>query len=186
VRERLEMMESEIQRLSGLIDDLFTLSQADVDNLPLTLAPLTLSPLIGQVVETFAPLAWNAGRVEVAANLSDGLPPVLADEHRLQQVLLNLLRNAVRHTPPGGIVAILAESERETVRIEIRDTGEGIDPDDLLHIWERFYRGKNATSESAGLGLALVKELVEAMGGSVGVESALGQGSCFMVRLKKD
>lgn len=184
-RQKLGMMEKEIQRLSGLIDDLFTLSQADVDNLPLSLAPITLSPLIGQVVETFAPLAWNAGRVEVAANLSDGLPPVLADERRLQQVLLNLLRNAVRHTPPGGIVAILAEAEAEMVRIEVRDTGEGIDPDDLPHIWERFYRGKNATSESAGLGLALVKELAEAMGGSVAAESTLGQGSCFTIRLPK-
>jgi signal transduction histidine kinase len=176
-------MDHEIQRLSGLIDDLFTLSQADVDNLPLTCAPTSLPPLIGQVVETFAPLAWNSGKVEVAANLPDQLPAVQADARRLQQVLLNLLRNAVRHTPPGGIVAILAEAEATTVRIEVRDTGAGIDPADLPHIWERFYRGKNATSESAGLGLALVKELVEAMNGSVTTESAPGQGSCFTVRL---
>jgi signal transduction histidine kinase len=103
----------------------------------------------------------------------------------LEQVLLNLLRNATRHTLPGGIVVVLAKDEDETVRLEIRDTGQGIDPADLPHIWERFYRGKNATSESAGLGLALVRELVEAMGGNVGVESTAGEGSCFRVRLPK-
>ena len=185
VRARLEMMEKEIQQLSGLIDDLFTLSQADVDNLPLTILPTALPPLVGRVVESFAPLAWSAGRVEVAAKLPEKLPLVLADERRLQQVLFNLLRNAARHTPPGGIVAVLVEAEAETVRIEVRDTGDGIDPEDLPHIWERFYRGKNAGSESAGLGLALVKELVAAMNGGVAVESTPGQGSCFTVHLPK-
>jgi signal transduction histidine kinase len=183
IQPRLEMMENEIQRLSGLIDDLFTLSQAEVNNLRLECAPIELSPIIGQVVQTFAPLAWQAGRVEVTDNLPPTLPLVQADASRLQQVLLNLLRNAVRHTPPGGIVAILASIEGEGVRLEVRDTGEGIDPADLPHIWERFYRGKNATTESAGLGLALVKELVEAMGGRVGVASTPGQGSCFTVWL---
>ena len=185
VRPKLELMEKEIQRLAGLIDDLFTLSQAEVANLRLECAPTKLAPLIEQVVATFAPLAWQAGRVEVTAHLPEQLPPVQVDARRLQQVLLNLLRNAVRHTPPGGIVAILAAAEAETVRIEVRDTGEGIAPEDLPRIWERFYRGQNATSESAGLGLALVKELVEALGGRVGVESAPGEGSCFTVWLKK-
>jgi signal transduction histidine kinase len=181
----LEMMEREIQRLSGLIDDLFTLSKAEVNSLRLECVPTELLPLTSQVVGDFAPLAWQSGRVEVNASLPDGLSPVLVDAHRLEQVLLNLLRNATRHTPPGGIVVVLAENESETVRIEVRDTGEGIDPADLPHIWERFYRGRNATSESVGLGLALSKELVEAMGGSVEAESIPGKGSWFTVRLLK-
>ncbi|MBI5950286.1 MAG: HAMP domain-containing histidine kinase [Chloroflexi bacterium] len=181
----LEMMEREIQRLSGLIDDLFTLSQAEVNSLRLECVPTELLPLISRVVGDFAPLAWQSGRVEVNASLPDGLSPVLVDARRLEQVLLNLLRNAARHTPPGGIVVVLAENESETVRIEVRDTGEGIDPADLTHIWERFYRGRNATSESVGLGLALSRELVEAMGGSVGAESMPGKGSCFTVHLPK-
>jgi signal transduction histidine kinase len=185
MRQKLEMMEKEIQRLSGLIDDLFTLSQVEVKALALECAPVELAPLVEQVVRAVAPLAWQAGRVEVGASLPANLPPIQADARRLQQVLLNLARNAVRHTPPGGIVVIAAEAEGDGngLRIEVRDTGEGIDPADLPKIWERFFRGRNATAESAGLGLALVKELVEAMGGSVGVESVLGRGSCFWVRL---
>jgi len=182
---KLEVMDAEVRRLSGLIDDLFTLSQAEVNNLSVVCAPAKLSPLIGQAVSVFAPLAWNSARVEVTAELPPDLPPVQADEKRLQQVLLNLLRNGARHTPPGGIVMIAAEEEGPTVRIKVRDTGEGIDPADLPHIFERFYRGKNAASEGTGLGLALVKELVEAMDGCVEVESEPGEGSCFTVRLKK-
>lgn len=184
-RQKLETMEREIQRLSGLIDDLFTLSQAQVNNLRLECASTDLDPLVRQVVETFAPLAWQSGRVEVSANLPGNLPAVQADAQRLPQILLNLLRNAVCHTPPGGIVLILAKAEADGVCLEVRDTGVGIDPADLPHIWERFYRGKNATSESAGLGLALVKEMAEAMGGNVDVESTPGRGSRFRVHLHK-
>jgi signal transduction histidine kinase len=185
IRECLIIMQDEIRGLSGLIDDLFILSQAEVDNLPLAYAAVDPAELIGQVVEAFAPLAWKSGRVEVAADLPKNLPLVWSDNRRLHQVLMNLLRNAVRHTPPGGVVAVLAKVEGDNVRIEVRDTGEGIDPLDLQHIWERFFRGRNAAEGSAGLGLALVKELVEAMGGSVAVESAPGQGSCFFIRLPK-
>lgn len=185
VRERLEVMEAEVRRLSSLIDDLFTLSQADVDNLSIECIPTELLPVVQQAVSAFAPLAWEAGRVQVAADLPSTLPPVQADAKRLQQVLLNLMRNGAHHTPPGGIVAVMAEDEGAAVRIEVCDTGEGIAPEELPHIWERFYRGRNATPDSAGLGLGLVKELVEAMGGSVGVESTPGQGSHFTVRLAK-
>jgi signal transduction histidine kinase len=101
-------------------------------------------------------------------------------------VLANLLRNGVRHTPPGGIVAAIASAETEQVVIEVRDTGRGIAPDDLPHIWERFYRGQDGIAhDGAGLGLAIVKDLIEMMGGSVSVESAVGRGSCFIVRLRR-
>lgn len=184
-RQKLAVMEGEIQQLSGLIDDLFTLSQADVDHLSLNCAPLGLQPVIEQAVNAFAPLAWQAGRVEVAASLPDALPPVLADSRRVQQALVNLLRNGAHHTPPGGIIVVQAVEEENTVRVDVRDTGEGIAPEDLPHVWERFFRGQNATAESAGLGLALVKEMVEKMGGNVSVESEAGKGSCFSLRLPK-
>jgi signal transduction histidine kinase len=185
LRRRLEIMDAEVLRLSDLIDDLFTLSQAEVDHLSVVCAPVELPLLVEQVVSEFAPFAWESARVEVVADLPADLPPVWADAKRLQQVLLNLLRNGVRHTPPGGIVAITAREEESTVRIEVRDTGEGIDPADLPHVFERFYRGKNAAPEGAGLGLALVKELVEAMAGCVNVQSEPGEGSRFIVQLKK-
>jgi signal transduction histidine kinase len=138
-------------------------------------------------VEAMAPLAWQKGRVEVVAEVSPDLPPALADAGRLEQVLINLLRNGVRHTPPGGIVAVMVAGEADTIRIDVRDTGEGIPAEELPRVWERFSRGEGSRKDSrgAGLGLALVKELVEAMHGTVGVESVVGRGTCFTVRLQQ-
>ena len=101
------------------------------------------------------------------------------------QVLMNLLHNAVRHTSPGGVVVVRLETLEDAVSIHVQDTGEGIHPDDLPHIWERFYRGQSQAGGGTGLGLALVKELTEAMQGSVAVESALGEGSRFTITLPR-
>jgi len=126
--------------------------------------------------------------VEVVAEVAPDLPLALVDSNRLNQVLQNLLHNGIRHTPPGGIVAISASADAERVLLQVKDTGEGIAADDLPHIWERFYRSDRARMQSAsgsGLGLALVKELTEAMGGSVSVESTPGKGSCFTVAVPR-
>lgn len=182
LRHDLEVMGGEVVRLQGLIDDLFTLARADVGGLPLDVGPLDIGTVVRRQVDAIEPLAWASSQVTVVAQVMPSLPSALADEARLEQVLVNLLRNAVRHTPPGGIVAVVAAAEDEHVRIEVRDTGEGIPSEELPHIWERFYRGQGAREQrGTGLGLALVKELVEAMGGTVGVESEVGQGSCFTV-----
>ena len=186
LRHDMEVMEGEVLRLQGLIDDLFALAQAEVDRLALDCCPVDVVPIVQRMVEAIAPLAWNAGRVEVVVESSGTLPLACVDESRLEQILANLLRNGIRHTPPGGIVAVMAAAEEDAVCIEVRDTGEGIPPEELPLIWERFYRGGSARAEDrrgAGLGLALVKELTEAMGGTVDVESVLGEGSCFTVRL---
>ncbi len=188
LHQDLEVMAGEVERLQGLIDDLFTLARAEVDGLALVVRPIDVAPVVRDRVAAIASLAWQAGRVEVMAELPPDPPPVLADPDRLAQVLVNLLRNGVRHTPPGGIVAVLVAVEAEHVRIEVRDTGEGILPEDLPHVWERFYRGAEAQVKDhrgAGLGLALVKELTEAMGGAVAVTSDIGQGSCFTLRLPR-
>ncbi len=186
LRQDLEVMEGEIVRLQGLIDDLFILAQADAGGLAVDCRPLDVGPVLQRMVDAVAHLAWESGRVEVVADLASSLPPVCADEARLAQVMSNLLRNGIRHTPPGGIVAVMASAEEEAVRIEVRDTGEGIAAGDLPHIWDRFYRGENDQrrgTSGAGLGLALVKELTEVMGGTVDVKSTVGEGSCFIVRL---
>ena len=186
LRRDLEVMEGEIERLRRLIDDLFALSQAEAGQLALDLDSVDVSPLVRRIVDAIAPLAWEANRVQVVAKSPHALPPARIDPSRLEQVLANLVRNGTRHTPPGGIVAVVASIEGDWVRIDVRDTGEGIPPQDLPHIWERFFRGERARAEDlrgAGLGLALVKELTEAMGGNVAVQSTLGQGSCFTIRL---
>jgi signal transduction histidine kinase len=187
LRHDLEVTESEISRLQGLIDDLFTLARSDAGGLTLACRPVDAVPIIQRTVDALAPLAWNSGRVEVVAELPETLHAQV-DPARVAQILSNLVRNGIQHTPPGGIVAVMAATEQDAIRIEVRDTGEGIAGQNLPHIWERFYRvsaSGQAEKGGAGLGLALVKELVEMMGGTVAVESALGQGSCFTVRLPR-
>ncbi|HEY7343776.1 MAG TPA: ATP-binding protein [Ktedonobacterales bacterium] len=188
LRHDLDIMEHETRRLQTLIEDLFTLSRAEVSKLELRCVPADVGEEVRRIAETVAPLAWQSGRVEVVAEVAPDLPLALVDSNRLNQVLQNLLHNGIRHTPPGGIVAMSASADAERVLLLVRDTGEGIAADDLPHIWERFYRSDRARMQSAsgsGLGLALVKELTEAMGGSVSVESAPGAGSSFTVAVPR-
>ena len=188
LRHDLEVMEHETRRLQTLIEDLFTLARAEVGRLDLRCVPADVGAEVRQIAETVAPLAWQAGRVEVVAEVAPDLPLALVDSNRLNQALQNLLHNGIRHTPPGGIVALSATADEQHVIVQVKDTGEGIALDDLPHIFERFYRSDRARMQSAsgsGLGLALVKELTEAMGGSVAIESALDQGSCFTLTLPR-
>ena len=180
----LQVMENEVIHLQGLVEDLFALSRAEVGKLTLRCEPTDVGILVQRIVETAAPLVWQASRIEVVAEVACGLPSVLVDGNRLEQVLQNLLHNAVRHTSPGGIVAVVVVVEPEVVVLQVKDTGEGIAPGDLPHVWERFYQTESARIGSGtGLGLALVKEWVEAMGGIVSAESVLGEGSCFSISL---
>jgi signal transduction histidine kinase len=187
LRSDLEIMEREVIRLQALIDDLFTLARAEVGRLELRLERVDAGEIARRCVASVAPLAWQRGRVEVTAEVAPGTAPVLADASRLEQALQNLLHNAVRHTPPGGIVAVTVAGDGEAaVVLRVQDTGEGIPADELPRIWERFYRTTRSRDEAdtgTGLGLALVKELAEAMGGSVAVRSEPGAGSCFTLRL---
>jgi len=184
--EDLAVVGAEIERLQRLIDDLFTLSRAEAHGLELLCALIPVAPVIQRVVDAQARLAWSAARVTLVQEVTPDLPPAWADEARLEQCLVNLVRNAVRHTPPGGIVALEARQAGTELALAVRDTGEGIAPGDLPHIWERFYRGAQPGPDGqphAGLGLALVKELVEAMGGRATAESVPGEGSCFTLYL---
>jgi signal transduction histidine kinase len=184
LRADLETMERELGRLQQLIEDLFALSQAEVGKLSLRMEPIDVGPLVGRLVETAAPLAWRQRRVQLISEISADVPRARADQHRLEQIVSNLLGNAIRHTPPGGLVATNVSADDGTVRLEVRDTGEGIRAEDVPHVWERFFRGRSEHGEGgAGLGLALVKELTEAMDGTVEVSSTPGEGSTFTVRL---
>jgi signal transduction histidine kinase len=183
----LQVMEDEVIRLQALVEDLFTLSRAEVGRLTLRCEPADVGMLVKRIVETRAPLAWRASRIEVVADVPCDVPPALVDASRLEQVLQNLLHNALRHTPPGGIVAVALVAGADSIALQVKDTGEGIAPVDLPRIWERFYQAKNehTSTSSAGLGLSLVKELIEGMGGSVAVDSIIGEGSCFTIRLPR-
>jgi signal transduction histidine kinase len=184
LRQDLQVMEDEVLHLQGRVEDLFTLARADLGRLILQKEPTDVGELVHHVVDTRAPLAWRSSRIEMVAEVPPGLPLVLADARRLEQALQNLLHNGLRHTSPGGIVAVVVQAEATTVSIHVKDTGEGIASADLPHIWQRFYQTESSRSRGGtGLGLALVKEWIEGMGGSVSVSSRPGEGSCFTLCL---
>jgi signal transduction histidine kinase len=177
----LAVIQREMLRLQNLIDDLFALSRAEVDQLALTPTLLDGVTFIQGVIQTVAPLAWRINRVELVAKLPIWLPNIVADESRLEQVLRNLIHNSLRHTPPGGLIIISAHEVDGHAEIQVQDTGEGIQPDSLPHIWERYYRDEE--NGGTGLGLALVKSFIEAMHGEVAVTSTPGEGACFSITL---
>ncbi len=184
----LQAMEDEVINLQLLIDDLFSLARSEIGKLNLRYELTDLGLLIREIIEKGASLVWQSSRIEMVADTPSEIVYILVDPKRLEQVLRNLLHNAVRHTAPGGIVAVEVKVEPEAVLILVKDTGEGISLKDLPHVWERFYqteRSQTRMDGGAGLGLALVKEWIEEMGGTVSVESAIDEGSCFSIHLPR-
>ena len=177
--ERMTLIYSEIERLQNMVGDLRVLSQADAGELPLNPQLIDPGGLLRQAAEVFQHAAARKG-VALAVQAGENLPPIRADEARLMQVLDNLLSNALRHTPQGGQILLSAGTGEGRVRIAVEDNGEGIAPEDLPHIFERFRRGdrsRHSEAGESGLGLAIVKALVEVHGGRVWAESRVEQGT---------
>jgi signal transduction histidine kinase len=187
LRHHLGIVERETQRLGSLIDELLTLARADAGELRLELAPVAADEVVEEVYQSLAPLALRERQVTLVRRVQPALPPAIADRQRLVQVLLNLVRNGVAYTPEGGIVALTAErSDGGSLVLTVADTGIGIPAESLPHVFERFYRAdpsRTRASGGFGLGLAIVHDLVKAMGGSVEVESKVGEGTRFRVIL---
>lgn len=184
----LEIIAGETERLRKLIDDLFALSRAEVDQLTMNIQPTDVTTIVQHIVAIWQPLSWQQQKVEVVHQAETGTHTALVDGNRLEQILTNLVHNGTRHTPPGGIVALSTTANENWVIIEVKDTGEGIAPDALPLIWQPFYRGEEngrSSDRQTGLGLALVKTMTEAMGGQVHVTSQLGAGSCFQIQFPK-
>jgi two-component system, OmpR family, phosphate regulon sensor histidine kinase PhoR len=180
--EFLGRVDGEVDRLVQLVEELLQLSRLESGAAPMTLVEISPRGLLTQCVERFGHQAERAG-VELLLDVPD-LPPIRADPERLGQAAGNLIHNAIKFTPAGGRVTVSARAENGAVRIEVSDTGTGIDPADLPRIFERFYIADRARSgRGTGLGLAIVKHVVRAHGGSVDVESALGRGSTFAIEL---
>lgn len=187
LQRNLQVMEEEILHLQTQVDDLFTLSREEVERLTLRQESIDIFSLASRIVEARASLVRQTNHIEMIVELAPELPSVMGDAMRLEQAFHNLIHNALRHTPPGGMIAVAGYQEREWVVLQVKDTGEGIAAEDIPHIWERFYQATHTGSHTrggAGLGLALCKEWIEAMGGEISVESRLGEGSCFSMRLR--
>jgi signal transduction histidine kinase len=184
--EAFQVIAHEAETLTNLIDDLFTLSRLEDAVLPFESSAVNLAELIENCVRGIRPYALQQSRVSVNAMVDSELPPVIGDETRINQIVNNLVHNAVRHTAAGGVVVVSAEPTANSSQIEVtvRDTGVGIAPDDLPHIFERFYQGESTRAPGGtGLGLSIVKQLVEAQGGTVSAESTLGEGTAISFRL---
>ena len=180
----ISLLYDETRLLGRLVDDLRELALADAGQLRLNLRPTDLAQIIHSTTEALAP-AIEAQEVTLTTQGSDDLPRVQADPDRVAQILRNLLLNALRHTPAGGSVTVTAEPIQNAVQIAVADTGEGIDPADLPHVFERFWRADPARARTGGtgLGLPVAQSLVAAQGGSLWAESTLGQGSTFRFTL---
>jgi signal transduction histidine kinase len=188
LRDYLNIVHQEAERLSALVEDLLSLARMDSDELHLDIVPIVAGDVVEEVYATMAPLASRERQVTLIRKVAPTLPPILADRQRLVQVLLNLIRNAITYTPQGGIVSISVEqADADYLALVVADTGVGIPNDDLERVFERFYRTDNSRARSSGgfgLGLAIVRDLVHAMGGSITVESKVGEGSCFRILLR--
>jgi signal transduction histidine kinase len=181
----IRSLSEEASSLSRLVDDLQELSLADAGELKLIIQPEDISRLIRDVMAALQTKVV-AKSLTVSADLPTRLPPVDIDAHRIKQVLHNLLENAVTHTGQAGRITVTARREGNQVRISVADTGEGIPTKDLPFVFERFYRvdkSRTRATGGSGLGLTIVKRLVEAHGGTVEVKSEPGQGSTFTFTL---
>ncbi len=173
--------------LGRLVHDLRELALADAGQLTLNRHTVDIAALANDTLAAFAPVA-EAEQITLHAELPPDLPPLQADATRLKQVLHNLLANALRHTPAGGTVTLRGGTEGNSVWLAVHDTGEGIAPQDLPHVFDRFYRADPARSRAtggAGLGLAIARAIVEAHGGQLTVasEGVPGRGTTFTLRL---
>jgi signal transduction histidine kinase len=184
--ERLETMHTEVQGLIRLVEDLRTLSLADAGALGLARSLTNPEDLLARAAEAFSLQADTAG-VDLRIETHPALIQVNVDPERFHQVLSNLVANAIRHTGPGGRVTLAARPEGGSISFEVRDTGEGITPESLPHIFDRFYRVSKAREQDggeSGLGLAIARSLVEAHGGMLTAASeGIGKGSLLTIKL---
>jgi heavy metal sensor kinase len=181
----LQEIRTETERLTFLLTDLLTLARGDEGRARFGREVVQLDRLVETVAATTEVLA-DERRIQLALRIPHPVT-VVGDEARLIQVVMNLLDNAIRYTKPGGRVWVSVEQTDDSARLIVRDTGSGIAPEHLPHIFERFYRAdptrRRTGGSSSGLGLSIVEWIARTHGGSVEVESQVGQGSCFTVTL---
>ncbi|MDD5371767.1 MAG: HAMP domain-containing sensor histidine kinase, partial [Anaerolineaceae bacterium] len=175
----LRTAQANVQSLSHLIDDLFEMAQVDAGGLQLNIEQGSIADLISDTLERFSAQAVRQG-VTLEGSVAPGIDAVHMDAQRIGRVLSNLVGNALRHTPEGGRITLSAERLGGSLSVSVKDTGEGIQPGDLPRVFDRFYRGeksRNRATGGSGLGLAIARGIIEAHGGSIGIESQVGTGT---------
>jgi signal transduction histidine kinase len=184
--ENVHIIHDEAQRLNRLVADLRILSLAEAGELPLIKRPYNLAALLERTVIAHAPQAQQQG-VDLKVEIISNLPELNMDPDRMAQVLGNLVSNALRYTPADGRITLCAQQIDDHIQLSVRDTGTGIAPGDLPHVFDRFYRGDKSRQRngesSSGLGLAIAKSIVEGHNGRIWAESQPQQGTGFYIHL---
>ena len=187
VQRYLSTIQNDTQALNRLIDDLFELATIDAGGLRLLLQPCDFNDLISDTLETMSVIAQNKG-IRLTAQAEPSVGVITISPQHVQRVLNNLVSNALAHTQQGEVQVRTFRDNHRHVCVEVKDTGEGIPPDDVPHVFDRFYRGERARTRSGnikgmGLGLAIAKALVEAHGGRIELRSERGRGTIVMFAL---
>lgn len=183
-RETILSNLAEVDRLTAMTKSLLTLAQFAGDRPPLVLQTLALPPLVKEILSELSVLAHEGG-IHLQTEF-EPVPPLMGDASQLKQALINLLDNALRHTPTEGTITVRVWSEDRSIRLSVEDTGPGIDSQHLPHLFGRFYRidqARDRQSGGTGLGLAIVKEIIEAHGGTIHAQSQVGKGTTFTITL---
>jgi two-component system phosphate regulon sensor histidine kinase PhoR len=181
--EYLRRIVGEVDRLAALVDDLLDLGRLESGRVHHHMEPLDPRDLLTRAAERLRPQTERA-RLKMVIDVPAGLPDVLADRARIEQVMLNLVHNAIKFTPPGGSITVRAHSEADMLVTEVIDTGAGIPEEEQGRLFERFYKADKARrSEGTGLGLAIAKHIVQSHGGMIHVESVPGHGATFSFTL---
>jgi len=186
--EQINILLDETRQLTRLVDDLRTLSLAEAGQLPLKKEEVKVAEVLADVATTFSGQAETLGIVlQVEAGQEPASLVTMGDAGRLDQILSNLVANALRHTPAGGRITLLAAPFQNGIRIQVTDTGSGISKEDLPFIFDRFWHGSDSThpgnNGGSGLGLAIARQLVQAQGGHLSVQSEINQGTTFTIDL---
>jgi signal transduction histidine kinase len=182
VQKQAGRIQAAAERMGRLISDLLDWGRIEAGGLPLEPSEQDVASLVMEALESVRPLAEARG-LRVGAELADDGVQVKCDRTRVLQVLGNLLGNAVKFTPDGGQLTVGARVQQGEVRLWVRDTGSGIRPEALPHVFERYWQAKDAESRGTGLGLYIAKGIVEAHGGRIWAQSEWGQGSTFSFTL---
>lgn len=184
--ENLSTLKDKVHLTARLIEDLQQLALADMGRLSLRQEPFPLEPVIADIAAMIGPQLEDGG-IQLALDLPPDLPPAAGDRQRIQQVLLNLMANALRHTPAGGEILVTARTDGSEIEVSVCDTGPGISPEDAAHLFARFYRGREerAAGTGTGLGLSVAKAIVEAHGGRIWAENRPTGGACFHFTLPR-
>lgn len=177
-RDEVEAVRAAARQADGLIQDLQDVSRISAGRLRVERRRVPASDILKECADMFEPVMVDAA-LRFVRRFDDDLPVLLADRHRLQQVLSNLLGNAVRFTPHGGEIVLSATRAEDMLRISVRDSGPGVSPDDVPRLFERYFQAPRLLRAGSGLGLYIAKGIVEAHGGEIGVESEVGRGAEF-------